>query len=113
MSKRIVFEIASPCCSILWQHLTKNIMTNPLGQSPSPSSESATAPISELDILYTTITKLADAQTSSEVLNAVADYPRSSGAVAGTLAYIRTGSNGTPDSWEVAAEWGNTSTYPN
>lgn len=86
-------------------------MTNPPGQNSVATPPPSTTPASELDILYTAIAKLADAQSSDDVLNAVVDYPRSSGAVAGTLGYIHSNADGLPESWEVAAEWGDTSAY--
>jgi PAS domain S-box-containing protein len=86
-------------------------MTNPLEYQPDLTPNIPAAPAHELDILYSAIAKLADAQTCEDVLNAITDYPRSSGAAAGVMAYIHGNSDNLPESWEVAAEWGNTATY--
>jgi len=86
-------------------------MTNPLEYQPDLTPNIPAAPAHELDILYSAITKLADAQTCEDVLNAITDYPRSSGAAAGVLAYIHGNSDNLPESWEAVAGWGDISSY--
>lgn len=86
-------------------------MTNPSEYQPASTPTAPAPPAHELDILYSAIAKLADAQTCDEVLNAVADYPRSNGATAGILSYIHSDSSNVPEAWEAVAGWGDTSGY--
>ena len=63
------------------------------------------ADLPELDVVYSAIDKLAFAQTTTELLDAVSDYPIRCGAVVGTLIYIDSNAESVPEWMEVVARW--------
>ncbi len=59
----------------------------------------------EIAMLYQATARLAHARSPEDLLEAVSDYPRQTGATTGDLAYI-VGDETGPDGWrEVVAEW--------